>query len=57
MNVYFKNLSTGKLGLTVVNLEDTEDHSDAILKVKEDLVASGIGYDGGVLALFQGGKK
>ena len=52
MNVYHKE--QGKLEVTKV---DTDDHQEAILVVKEDLVKKGIGYDDPVLALIQGGKE
>lgn len=57
MLIYYKNLATKKLGVTDVVLADNETYQDAVLKVKEDLVGAGIGFDEPVLALFHGGKK
>lgn len=56
MNVYFKDRSKGgKLG--VVNVRDVEDYEEAVLMVKEQLVADEVGYDEPVLALIKGGKN
>lgn len=55
MNVYFRN-HNGKFGNFQVDLEEGEDHTDAILRVKEALVEDGEGYNEPVLAFIRGGK-
>lgn len=57
MLIYYRNLETTKLGVTEVVLADNETYQDAVLKVKEDLVGAGIGFEEPVLALFHGGKE
>jgi hypothetical protein len=54
MLVYYKDSATKKLAVTKV--DGVEDHRDAILAVKEGLVANRVGYEGAVVALIQGGK-
>lgn len=53
MRVYWKNV-TGKLSRMDVP-EEVTDHEEAILLVKEHLVGTGEGYNGAVLAVFEGG--
>lgn len=54
MHVYWRNQPNLPLCRQDVPLAEGEDHEDAILLVKEDLVAGGEGYNGPVLALAGG---
>ena len=59
MKVYFRQHTLKgkkKLGIFNVELFEREDHTDAILDVKEALVASGEGYEEPVLAVIDGGQ-
>ncbi len=50
MNVYYRNLE-GKFGCSRV--EGAQDHEEAILLVKEDLINTGEGYNLPVLAVIK----
>jgi hypothetical protein len=54
MHVYWKTEKGNKACRQEVPLEPGEDHTDAILAVKEDLVSNGESYHGAVLALVGG---
>lgn len=55
VRVYFRDLANGKK-LGMMQTGPVFDTEDAILFVKEQLVASGAGFEEPVLAVVEGGK-